>query len=91
MPLIYLLLRRDFEILRLCRTTVIHKDELWDSADTMVWVFDAVDFRHNDLEGTSTVFSTIDTYERLCIALFKQQKLDVGPQFKNWASELVSW
>ncbi|KAI0633741.1 hypothetical protein C8Q77DRAFT_1157905 [Trametes polyzona] len=49
-PLLYLLLKRDLEIFRLCRKMVVHKDELWDSADTMVWVFDAVDFRQNDLE-----------------------------------------
>ncbi|TBU55048.1 hypothetical protein BD310DRAFT_934540 [Dichomitus squalens] len=48
-PLLWLLLHRDFEIFRLCRTTVIHKDELWDSADTIVWVFDAITDRHNDL------------------------------------------
>ncbi|KAM5533055.1 hypothetical protein V8D89_013270 [Ganoderma adspersum] len=40
-PLMWLLLRRDFEIFRLCRHTVIHKDELWDSADTILWVIDA--------------------------------------------------
>ncbi|KAI0644525.1 hypothetical protein C8Q79DRAFT_777894 [Trametes meyenii] len=50
-PLLYLLLKRDFEIFRLCRKMVVHKDELWDSGDTIVWVFDAVDFRHNDLEA----------------------------------------
>ena len=51
-PLLWLLLRRDFEIFRLCRTTVIHKDELWDSADTLLWLFDAVTDRHDDLQGT---------------------------------------
>ncbi|KAI0766852.1 hypothetical protein BD413DRAFT_141493 [Trametes elegans] len=50
-PLLYLLLKRDFEIFRLCRKMVIHKDELWDSADTIVWVFDAVVYRHDDLEA----------------------------------------
>ncbi|OJT10257.1 hypothetical protein TRAPUB_13211 [Trametes pubescens] len=49
-PLLYLLLKRDYEIFRVCRKMVVHKDELWDSADTLVWVFDAVDFRHNELE-----------------------------------------
>lgn len=52
-PVLYLLLKRDYEIFRVCRKMVVHKDELWDSADTLVWVFDAVDFRHNELEGTS--------------------------------------
>ncbi|KAH9942449.1 uncharacterized protein BXZ73DRAFT_88023 [Epithele typhae] len=35
MPLLYLLLSKDWEIFQLCRTTVIHKDELFDAADTM--------------------------------------------------------
>ena len=51
MPLLYLLLCRDFDIFRLCQKVVVHKDELWDSADTILYVFDAVNLRHNDLEG----------------------------------------
>ncbi len=47
----YLLLCRDFEIIRVCQSKVIHKDELWDSADTMLYVFDAVQDRYNDLKG----------------------------------------
>ncbi|KAI0331154.1 hypothetical protein GY45DRAFT_1276344 [Cubamyces sp. BRFM 1775] len=50
-PLLYLLLKRDFEIFRLCQKMIIHKDELWDAADTITWVFDAVVYRHNDLEA----------------------------------------
>ena len=49
--LLYLLLRRDFEIFRLARTTVLHKDELWDSANTLEFVFQAVSVRHRDLES----------------------------------------
>ena len=93
-PLLWLLLRRDFEIFRLCRTTVIHKDELWDSADTLLWVFDAVTDRHKDLEGTVRVGSIIhevgiQLMTSCATALFKQQKLDPGPQFKTFASEAV--
>ena len=51
MPLLYLLLKRDFEIFRICCSKDIHPDELWDSADTIVWTFDAIWLRHNDLEG----------------------------------------
>ncbi|KAI0735979.1 hypothetical protein C8Q76DRAFT_766166 [Earliella scabrosa] len=49
--LLYLLLKRDFEIFRLARTTVLHKDELWDSANTLEWVFRAVNSRHHNLEN----------------------------------------
>ena len=49
--LLYLLLKRDFEIVRLAQGTVLHKDELWDSANTIEWVFRAVSDRHHDLES----------------------------------------
>ncbi|RPD59323.1 hypothetical protein L226DRAFT_548402 [Lentinus tigrinus ALCF2SS1-7] len=49
--LLYLLLERDFEIFRLARSTILHKDELWDSANTLEWVYHAVDDRHRDLEN----------------------------------------
>ncbi|TFK89009.1 hypothetical protein K466DRAFT_487737 [Polyporus arcularius HHB13444] len=48
-PLLSLLLQRDFEIFRVCRTRVIHTDELWDSADTIIYVLDAVRDRYRDL------------------------------------------
>ncbi len=50
-PLLSLLLQRDFEIFRVCRTRVIHTDELWDSADTIIYVLDAVRDRYRDLMG----------------------------------------
>lgn len=51
MPLLYLLLCRDFDIFRLCQTVAVHEDELWDSTDTITWILIAVNLRHNDLEG----------------------------------------
>ena len=52
-PLLYLLLKRDFEIMRIAQHTVLHKDELWDSANTIEWVFQAVGERHRNLESKS--------------------------------------
>ncbi len=49
--MLYLLLKKDYEVMRLARTKVIHKDELWDAADTIGWVLQAVDFRYKDLQG----------------------------------------
>ncbi|KAL6299183.1 hypothetical protein BKA93DRAFT_612607 [Sparassis latifolia] len=49
-PLIYLLLKRDFEIVRLCRTKVIDRNELRDCADSLKWVFDAVQARYDELK-----------------------------------------
>lgn len=50
-PLLYLLLKRDFEIMRFARTQCLHVDELYDSMSTILWVFDAVNDRHDDLAG----------------------------------------
>ena len=50
--MIYLLLKKDYEVMRLARKNVINKDELWDAADTIGWVLQAVDFRYKDLQGT---------------------------------------
>lgn len=49
--LLYLLLERDLDIIRLSRSTILHKDELWDSANTLEWVYRAVNDRHRDLES----------------------------------------
>ncbi|KAJ6610468.1 hypothetical protein B0H10DRAFT_411247 [Mycena sp. CBHHK59/15] len=51
LPLIYLLLERHFEIFRLCQTRTVHPDELWDAADTLQWVFDAVNDRFTLLQS----------------------------------------
>ncbi|KAJ7481705.1 hypothetical protein FB451DRAFT_135256 [Mycena latifolia] len=51
-PLIYLLLKRDFEIFRICQKKVIHPDELWDAADTVGWVVSAAKERADLLEST---------------------------------------
>ena len=50
--LLYLLLKKDYEVMRLARKKVVSKDELWDAADTIEWVLQAVDFRYKDLQGT---------------------------------------
>ena len=77
----------------MCRTTVIHKDELWDSADTLVWVFDAVDFRHNDLEGARTPFYTIDSYQLSysVIQTAKARRQSAVQELGQRASELIAY
>ncbi|KAH9913469.1 uncharacterized protein BXZ73DRAFT_106942 [Epithele typhae] len=74
MPLLYLLMRRDFEIFRIARNTLIDEKELEDSAISMLSLFDAVDERHDDLS-----------------ALFVQQRLDPGNQFKTYSCELFDY
>ncbi|KAJ6618743.1 hypothetical protein B0H10DRAFT_1794829 [Mycena sp. CBHHK59/15] len=52
LPLIYLLLQRDFEIFRICQKKAVHPDELWDAADTLGWVISAAQERVDLLEST---------------------------------------
>ncbi|KAF7302096.1 hypothetical protein MIND_00776400 [Mycena indigotica] len=52
MPLLYLLLSRDFQILRACQNKAVHPDELWDSADTINWLELAARDRVTLLEET---------------------------------------
>ncbi|KAJ7597218.1 hypothetical protein C8J56DRAFT_1021519 [Mycena floridula] len=51
LPLIYLLLKRHFEIFRVAQKRILHPDELWDAADTMEWVFKAIDERVETLQA----------------------------------------
>ena len=43
--------------MRLARTTVLHKDELWDSANTLEWVFQAINDRYHNLESARATYS----------------------------------
>ncbi|KAJ7507339.1 hypothetical protein B0H11DRAFT_2319240 [Mycena galericulata] len=52
MPLLFLLLERDFQRIRICQKTVIHPDELWDASDTLGWVISAAEERKDLLEAT---------------------------------------
>ncbi|KAJ7771114.1 hypothetical protein DFH07DRAFT_241844 [Mycena maculata] len=51
LPLVYLLLKRDFQIIRACQTKIIHPDELPDSADTLEYVMVAARDRVELLES----------------------------------------
>ncbi|KAJ6593779.1 hypothetical protein B0H19DRAFT_34811 [Mycena capillaripes] len=74
LPMIYLLLKRDFEIFRVAQKKVLHPDELWDAADTLGWVVSAAQERVDLLEST-----------------FKQQKMDMGQEFKTYAHGLFQY
>ncbi|GBE85444.1 hypothetical protein SCP_0706310 [Sparassis crispa] len=74
-PLIYLLLKRDFEIMRLCRTKVVNRDELWDCADSLQRVFDALQARHDELE---------DIFRQQKLDLNQQFKTVCAELFDYW-------
>ncbi|CCM04676.1 uncharacterized protein FIBRA_06862 [Fibroporia radiculosa] len=51
-PLLYLMIKRDFEVMRLCKTKVIDECELWNSIRSIWLVVGVVDSRHKELEDT---------------------------------------
>ncbi|RPD54176.1 hypothetical protein L227DRAFT_580748 [Lentinus tigrinus ALCF2SS1-6] len=81
-PLLYLLLRRDFEIFRVCRTRMIHKDELWDASDTILYVLDAVINRYNDL---------LVTFKQQKVDPANQFKVHASELFDYWHDDEDFW
>ena len=53
--MLYLLLKKDYEVMRIARKNVISEDELWDAADTVQRVLQAVDVRYKHLQGASVL------------------------------------
>ncbi|TBU26461.1 hypothetical protein BD311DRAFT_779599 [Dichomitus squalens] len=49
-PILYLLLKKDYEVMRIARQKVISRVELLDAANTVQWVLQAVEFRYKDLQ-----------------------------------------
>ena len=58
-PVIYLLIKHHYEILRLARTKIIHLDDFYKASESMLYVGDAVQFRYDDLKGVSTASSSL--------------------------------
>ncbi|PIL29961.1 hypothetical protein GSI_07872 [Ganoderma sinense ZZ0214-1] len=81
-PLLYLLLKRDFEIMRLARTQCLHVDELYDSMCTILWVFEAVNDRHDDLA---------DLFKHQKLDPVQQFKIFAFEMFKYWHQEEELW
>ena len=91
MPLLYLLLERHLSLFKVCQSRVLHPEELWDAADTIVWVFDAVRLRYGELKGQGPFDPLLPPMILTSlIVLFSQQRMDVSQQFKSYANELVS-
>ncbi|KAI1785580.1 hypothetical protein LXA43DRAFT_1037408 [Ganoderma leucocontextum] len=81
-PLLYLLLKRDFEIMRLARTQCLHVDELYDSMSTILWVFGAFNDRHDDLA---------DLFKQQKLDPAQQFKIFAFEMFKYWHDEEEIW
>jgi hypothetical protein len=53
-PLLYLLMKRHYEIMRGMRTKVLDSRELWYSVESILYVKDAIRYRVNDLKNIFT-------------------------------------
>jgi hypothetical protein len=84
----YLILERHFEIFRVCQTRTVHPLELDDAADTLSWVFRAVNIRLELLQ-CQFFFQLHGWFLISAPAIFKQQKLDLKQQFKSFSFGLV--
>ncbi|TBU21891.1 hypothetical protein BD311DRAFT_869699 [Dichomitus squalens] len=81
-PLLYLLLKRDFEIMRLARTQCLNVDELYDSMCTIIWVIEAVDERHDELAAL---------FKQQKLDPAQQFKIFAFEMFKYWNDEAEIW
>ena len=45
------MLRKDLELFRLAIEVELDGEELWDAADSMLWVYDVIGIRYRDLVG----------------------------------------
>ena len=54
----YLLIKRDITRFEVAKTRILHKEELLDAADSLLWVLKAVNYRYMDLTGTRTSSKT---------------------------------
>ncbi|KAH9034700.1 hypothetical protein EDB85DRAFT_2220184 [Lactarius pseudohatsudake] len=85
-PLIYLLMKRHYEIMRAMRTKML--DELQYGADSLFSVNAAIQYRINDLTSISSPVSLADSISltwSMHADIFSHQKLDPEKQFQNFA------
>lgn len=52
-------MKRDLEVFHVAKRKILHKEELLDSADSLLWVLRAVNYRYLDLAG---MMRHIDTF-----------------------------
>ncbi|THH29709.1 hypothetical protein EUX98_g4473 [Antrodiella citrinella] len=51
LPLVYLLLKRELQIFRMATRIQLHRDEIWDCADSHFWIQRSIEFRVDDLRN----------------------------------------
>jgi hypothetical protein len=90
-PLLYLLMKRHYEIMRIMRTKILNMRELLEGVQGIEYINDAVFDRVQDLTRMSVSPSTAACYVNLIIDNFAQQKLDPEKQFQSFAFGIVGY
>jgi hypothetical protein len=92
-PLLYLLMKRHYEIMRIMRTKVVDARELSEGSDSILCVYRAVRYRIEELTSVSVSSSFAACYTYLIDPLsdnFSQQRLDPKKHFKTFTYGIVS-
>jgi len=92
-PLLYLLMKRHYEIMRIMRTTVVNARELSEGREGILCACRAVTYRIEELTSVSISFSSAACHTNLIDPLsdnFSQQRLDPEKQFQTFAYGIVS-
>ena len=90
-PLLYLLMKRHYEIMRIMRTKILNMRELLEGAHGILYINEAVEYRVQELTRMSVSPSTVACYANLIIDNFTQQKLDPEKQFQSFAYGIVGY
>jgi hypothetical protein len=93
-PLLYLLMKRHYEIMRIMRTKIVNVHELIEGKDGISCVHRVIEDRVEDLTRVSVSFSSTARYLSLINPLsdiFSQQRLDPEKQFQTFTYGIVSY
>jgi hypothetical protein len=92
-PLLYLLMKRHYEIMRIMRTKVVNARELSEGRDGILCVYRAVTDRIEELTSVSILSFSAAYHTNLTDPrsdIFSQQRLDPQKQFQTFAYGIVS-
>jgi hypothetical protein len=94
LPLIYLLTKHHYEIIRAMRTKVLDWRELGSGVESFINVKDAIQYRVNDLTSTSSLISLTSSVSLTWsthAGIFLHQKLKPEKEFQNFAYGMVGY
>ncbi|KAH9171872.1 hypothetical protein EDB89DRAFT_2070428 [Lactarius sanguifluus] len=86
-PILYLLMKRHYEIMRAMRTKVLDSRELWSGVESILNVKDAIRYRMNDLSNifSQQKFDTEKQFQNFAYGIFKY----FNDEKDLWSSDYV--